>query len=848
MTPRRPPVAANAGLLGAMALLAACAAEPVGTDRRADTDRGDICAEIASAFLAGQRDSFGLSFAEAETRMRSILVMLDDAATEPACPGGVSRSVVLAELGLSLSGQRKFRLADGAFAEARAALARQPTGTVGERERARLDTGRIDVLDAQHALNQRNFADADSRSRVALEALGPVAATRQRDFGDLVAVDSEEHDRLITGLSGFFAQSAALSRTGQTEQAQTAIASAIELAGALPGVTGAMRSRLQSEQALNEIEAGRPEAALAIAREAAEQLASELPNTPLAGRARLIEAAALARLGRSEEAFNAFETAFDIYADSPAALEYESIWPFIRLAIERGAAGRFGEARLNEGVFRAAQLVRTASAAGDIAQAAAQLEAGTDAAAAAVRDWRAAREELLLLTTALSRRDLLDFEREALNRRFVEAAERASTTRARRDRIAPEYRRAIDTPVMLGDVQGALRPGELMLQILVGAPRSTLILVSPERVRVATSIIDGDFADAAVDLLRTPMQPGPDGRYPGFPAGVAQQIHDLLLGPLADEIAGADKVFVSATGALQGLPLEMLVTREPDGQAQRIAAGDYSGVAWLGAQTTFSYLPSPRNLVDLRGVAGMSAGQRTFMGFGDFDPGPDPAALIDPRRRASCAAEVALLRQLPRLPGTAREIARIEALLGAEAVETLTGRAFTEDALKRLSDEGALRDFRVVHFATHGLLWPTTDCFEPALSASVVPGLDEDGLIESGEIRALDLDAQLVVLSACQSTDPAIADAGENLSGLARAFFTAGTRSVIASHWVVDDEQTAALMEAFYRRIGDDRRRPFGNALAEAAADLRAAPATSHPVFWAPFVLLGDGTMALGGA
>lgn len=833
----------RAAAITAALALAACA----GTQREdaAAPSPQRLCQELALQRAAAQRASFALDFAEAEGRMRTVLARLDAAGAAPPCSTALSRPSALAELGLTLSGQRQFRLADAAFAEARDALAATPgDDPAAEADRA-LVAGRIGVLEAQHALNQRDFAVARDRSATALAALGAIAETARPDVDDLFEIDDADRERRLAGVSGYFAQSAALSRTGDPDAARGAIVNALSIAETLPGATGALRSRVLAERSLVEFEAGRPELALAYAREAAEQLEQELPGTPLTARTRMIEGTALARLGRTEEAFAAFDRAFLAYGETAAALQYESIWPFIRLSLASRDAGLIDEQAMAAGVFRAAQLVRSATAASDIAQGAALLEAGTGEAAEAVRAWRAAQEELLLLTTALSRRDLDALEREALNRRFAEASTREAAARGRRDRVAPEYRRAIETPVALTELQATLRPGEALLQILVGTPRSTLILVTPERVAVETTLIDRAFAEGVTQILRDPMQPGPDGRYVAFPAGVAHQVHDLLLGALAADVAAADRVFVASTGALQALPLEMLVTRDPADAGGRLAAGDYGGVAWLGAETEFSYLPSPRNLVDLRGATGGSAASRPLIGFGDFRPGADPAAGVAPRRREACAPEVAMLRRLPALPGTATELAGIEAAFGGTA-QTFAGEAFTEETVKRMSAERALRDFRVVHLATHGLLWSTVDCFDPALTATIQPGGSEDGLIESSEIRALDLDAQLVVLSACQSTDPLVADAGENLSGLARAFFTSGARSVMASHWVVDDVRTAALMAAFYRRLAADPTLAFASALAQAQTELRADPATSHPVFWAPFVVLGDGTLSLG--
>lgn len=827
----------------ALLMLAGCAGEDASPEPRS---AAAVCRDMAALHAGAQRSAFALDLAAAEAALRGVLVLHDSGA---ACPGQPSRAITLAELGLALSGQRRFRLADAAFEEARAALVARPADSPAAVERAAVEEGRIGVLEGQHLLNRREVDRAAQRTRLAVSRLGlgagAAGAVEPFELGTLFDLAEEERGRRLSGVSGSFGLAAASARGGDLDEARRSIEAAADLAASLPGASSAVRSRIQTERALVEIEAGRFDEAARFAGEAAAQLALELPGTPLAGRARLIEGAALARAGRREAALAAFDAAFAAYEETPAGLQYESVWPFVALLLAEEAAGRRTPEATAASVFRAAQLVRSSAAAADIAASATLAAAGEGSGPAAIRAWRDAQEELALISTALSRQDLQGFEREALNRRFVDAAEREAALRARRDAVAPEFRRAIETPATLAELQAALRPGEALIQVLVGDPRSVAIAITPDSARVVATDLTATLAGVVAEVLRAPMRAGPDGRYPGFAPGVAWLAQPLILGDLAPSLAAQQRVFVVAGGPLLGVPFELLLTQDPAAQEAAVAEGDYGGLAWLGAATTLSYLPAARNLVDLRRPGGGSAAAGAVIGFGDFDPGPDASAGVDQRRRERCAAEVAAVGRLQPLPGTRTELDSIAALLpGSERVE---GAAFTEGAVKTLSESGRLRDFRVAHFATHGLLWPTTDCFEPALSATPRPDAGEDGLLESSEIRVLDLDARLVVLSACASTDPLVGESGENLSGLARAFFTAGARAVIASHWDVSDAATAALMADLYRRIAADRTLAFSEALAQAQAALRGDRATSHPAFWAPFVLIGDGALALDG-
>jgi CHAT domain-containing protein len=113
----------------------------------------------------------------------------------------------------------------------------------------------------------------------------------------------------------------------------------------------------------------------------------------------------------------------------------------------------------------------------------------------------------------------------------------------------------------------------------------------------------------------------------------------------------------------------------------------------------------------------------------------------------------------------------------------------------------------------------------------------EDGFLQAREIFRLELDSDLVVLSACQTARGQIL-AGEGVQGLAQAFFHAGARSVVASLWNVNDERTATFMEAFYRHLADGQSK--ASALRAAKLDLLRDGSTSAPRYWAPFILIGE--------
>jgi len=194
-----------------------------------------------------------------------------------------------------------------------------------------------------------------------------------------------------------------------------------------------------------------------------------------------------------------------------------------------------------------------------------------------------------------------------------------------------------------------------------------------------------------------------------------------------------------------------------------------------------------------------------------------------------------------------------EARFGDAQSDLVTGAAFNDAALLRGSD--TLDQYRVLHFATHGLVTaPRPDCpARPALVTSFAPE-GSDGLLSFREVFDLKLDADVVILSACDtagsataavSREAGIATGGNYaLDGLVRAFVGAGARSVVASHWPVPEDYDATK-----RLIGGlmaaQPGQPLADALAKAQAGLMDDPKTSHPFYWAAFIILGDGAKPL---
>lgn len=825
--------------IAASALLSACATG--GGSGQTSTAGGQVavCDQIAALSLSGKRKSFGLDFASAERDFRNIVSLYEDQ-VDGSCRGGMSKLEAQMNLGLALSSQQQFRLAEASFQAAEASLNDQPRKEL---------IFQYNSLLAQHELNKENAAAAINFAANGVSNIAADAEFYGKD--SLFTLSLEEQTRLTAGARALYSKSYADLLSERNGDANASIWQAIRLVADTAGVPESMVSRLQVHAAVIALQQNKVDDAIKLARAASTQLDDELPRSALTARAKVVLGAALVEAERYDEAHEAYASAFDDYETNPNALRYETIWPFVRLHIREAGGPVIRDQAAVARIFRAAQLVRTPGAASDIAATAAAFAESGTLAGEAVRLWREAEEEFFRLKAALTQRErLLPDQVNNLLSLLSEADDREAQLRVRRDEIAPTYRAAIETPVGLEDVRATLRSNEAMVHIVTGDLRSLVIYIDREVSIVrAIRFTDGAFAQL-VDILRGSI--GVNGRYQGFDINLSRQLTAAIFGEEIDRVMSKERVYVATNGALQNLPFSILATDGPEDQTDAVLRDDYTGVRWLADDVRVSYVPRPRNLVDIRQRAGRSAGAKPMLAFGDFKSdvtveGVMLAASLPP----GCADTARVLAGVPPLPQTRVEVERAVAAIG-EGAEMIVGEAFTEDRIAALSDSGELSDYRVLHFATHGVLWRDSDCFsEPALTTSVNgDGGDSDGLLTASDIRSLSLDADLVVLSACQTADATgqIGVGGENLSSIARSFFAAGARSVVATHWVVSDEATADLMSDMYERLGRSAGISPGEALADAQAAMRARPDRSHPFFWAAFVLIGDGAGSDAGA
>ena len=438
----------------------------------------------------------------------------------------------------------------------------------------------------------------------------------------------------------------------------------------------------------------------------------------------------------------------------------------------------------------------------------------------------------------------------------------------------PKYGQLINPkPLSVKQAQAVMAADDALLLVRTLRDK-TYVWAVPKSGSVAFARLDLGKAQLGtiVDELRIAVDPGAIetlADIPAYDVAAAHALFKQLLLPVASGWKNAKTLKVVAQGPLARLPLSMLVTDAATVKPGALYFSEYRNVKWLAQSHAVVTLPSISSLTAFAEAPDVT-GTRVFVGFGDpyFNSEQAKAALENmpvevastatrgmplrlrskPTTRSVDSADLSLL---PRLPATATELMSIAKIIGADPEkDVFLGLRANEKTVKDMK----LDDVRVLAFATHGLVSGDLNGLDQpalALSAPDVAGVDGDGLLTMGEILTLKLNAEWVVLSAC-NTASADGQGAEAISGLGRAFFYAGARSLLVSNWPVHSGATAELTTTLFRIQTQDAVSNRAWALQQtrlamiengAQKNQAGDPLFSyaHPIFWAPFTIVGDG-------
>ncbi|MFZ0749750.1 MAG: CHAT domain-containing protein, partial [Pyrinomonadaceae bacterium] len=434
---------------------------------------------------------------------------------------------------------------------------------------------------------------------------------------------------------------------------------------------------------------------------------------------------------------------------------------------------------------------------------------------------------IIALRTSLLSPTLNRGQREDLQRELVEVEEDLAERRFQIELNHPRRQLVFSRPARLKQLQNQLGDNESVIEFFLGEERSFVWLISRGTVGFeilpGSKEIEGKVRQYLADLSTAPPNLHLQLRLVKQRA-MARELYTLLFGKLANQLTDY-KLIVIPDGLLNYVPYESL----------------FNNGRYLIEDHEISYLPSASLIELLRQRPPRSAaeydGQLDLLAFGDPVFQQRSKTSLS-RNLPSASAKIEKLAwdaetsNLSRLPRTRDEVEYIASLIPRERKRLHLGKDSTEKAFK----QEPLNKFRWIHFATHSLI----DERNPGRSAVVLAldaDHDEDGFLRAAEIADLDLNCDLVVLSACE-TGWGQLSSGEGVIGLSRSFFIAGARSVVVSQWAVRDISTAQLMKDFYQQMIKNAAKPA--ALREAKLRmLQSGSETRHPYYWAPFVIIG---------
>lgn len=738
-----------------------------------------------------------------------------------------------------LRNYRAINLLNQRFADAALTVLDAPVGTVDQD---------YDVRSAREGVVSDTLSEQINRENGQLQMLGGI------DSGLSPSERAATLDAQANQLRG-----AALLQMGDLTKAEKALATADhDLLAIRNGRVVSIRW-LRAQIALelaNIAEAqGKMDAASGRYADAVNILSGTYPESPALLSARARQAGFMVRNGDKAGARTLFAQVVDDsgkVSDSSAALR-DLLSPYFALLVEANDAAAASD------MFKASQLLQRPGVAGTQAVLARQLSEGDDEAAALFRLSVARTREIVRTEVEIGRLSAITAPTPAESARLAASRDTLSVLRDEQTRITaqlskfPRYKVLSASTASLEELQGALRDGEAYYKVSIIGDAAYALYIEKGMAQIFRLDRDRAALEQSVGQLRDSIVRIENGQVTTYPFDIetARALYVTLFGPVTARVEQVSDLVFEPDGPLLQIPPAILVT--DDASVARYKARvakpngddfDFTGTAWLGRNRRTSIAVSPRSFLDVRTIA-PSRAKMAYLGVGG---NAVPTAFPAGEGSDSCDWPLGTWQN----PINTAELKLAQSYMGAGRSKLMVGTDFTDT---KLMGDGDLSNYRILHFATHGLVTaPRPQCpARPALVTSFGPA-GSDGLLSFKEIFDLRLDADLVILSACDTAGMATVAASREagvrtggnyaLDGLVRAFVGAGARSVIASHWPVPDDYNATnrLIGGLF---GGKPGQSIGELLDQAQVKLMDDKNTSHPFYWAAFVILGDGEKPL---
>lgn len=719
-----------------------------------------------------------------------------------------------------------------------------------------LDTPLASDFEDEDALRQLQIGPAMAH-RLAAESEGATDSTLALSLTPL------ERAQLLDGQAAYL-RATGLRLQGRNAEAATTLADAnTTLAEVRDGRVSSviwLRGQVLSELAELSEASGRNAEAEALHQQGIALVANRYPDSPALYSAQAQLAGFYSRTGRTDEAISLYRTIVAQAEGRPAPSLRSYMSTYFGLLLDGGT-----NAAAADDMFSASQLLLRPGLAQTQAVLARELSGGTDEASLLFR-----RSVNLGRSIERTRASILEIEGEAMVN--LQSASALAERQARLEQLLgqqaevlqklaeyPRFRAVSGGAIDLKGMQSILKQDEAYVKMVTLDDEAFMIYITPSESLAWRIDATPEELEEMVLLVRESIAIADGGEVLTFPFDLetSRKLYTKLFEPVADRLPSRSHIVFEPDGSMLKLPINLLVTDDESiEQYKARLAGpesdeyDFRGVAWLGRNSQISTSVAPTAFRDVRAAPASSA-DKAYLGLGQNTPiGNGPAGASSTRSALAGGENCVWSANIWANPIAADELYDAASKFGGvqtQRASVVIQNNFTDTAIKSRED---LRNYRILHFATHGLVTaPEPDCPpRPALLTSF-GGEDSDGLLSFSEIFGLRIDADLVILSACDTAGSATVGATKEagitsggdfaLDGLVRAFVGAGGRTILASHWPVPDDYDAT--QRLISGLFEGQNVDTAEALRRSQLGLMDDAATSHPFYWSAFAVVGDG-------
>ena len=580
-------------------------------------------------------------------------------------------------------------------------------------------------------------------------------------------------------------------------------------------------------------------------------------------------AVAMSRTGHAADARNEFARALKNMA-SPESLTGDYVETALQIKTKRFILQSYlqllaqtaaTQAKDAETIFQVADQLNTSKVQQALSEAAVRSGVTIPGLSDIIRQEQDAKNEISSLTSYISGQGSEGDKRrtpqiiDQMRARMKQLENLRKEYKAQIQKKYPEYFQLIQPKApSREDIAQQLQPDELFMAVIPMEDKTYVWSIDAQGgIQFRSADLGETELKSLVDRVRKTLDVAALGsKAPAFDHASAYKIYQNIFGAFDAQIQGKKHLIISASGALAQLPFAVL-PRAP------VQANVATSVPWLMRDVAVSHVPTANGWLSLKRLGKQPSATQPLLAWGDplFDlKGTQHAAAqgstvrsLVPTRGATTVQSNLLstdnyvtYSKIPALPETRDEVLELATILGANPKQDLIlGADATRASVLKSSHSGSLARKQVVVFATHGLLaGDLPHLNQPALAMASTSDPNESPLLTLEDVLGLKLNADWVVLSAC-NTAGADGRAEEALSGLARGFFYAGSRSLLVTHWSVESESAMLLTThtfAAYKKNPQMRR---AEALRQAMLETMKDKRFSHPAYWAPYALVGEG-------